>query len=888
MTDGPKAPAGRMTRERWERLAPLVDAVLDQPVEHRPAFIAEISRGDDALAADLARFVDAYGAMGNRPADGSIFEAAALERAALIAERTHDTDDLRAKLQRSLGANYVLEREIGGGGMSQVFVAQEPGLARRVVIKVLPPEMTEGISAERFAREIKLAASLQQANIVPVLAAGTAGGFPYYVMPFVEGRSLRDRLLRDGPLPVADAIGILRDVARALVFAHARGVVHRDIKPGNILLSDRTAVVTDFGIAKALGAARGVIGGRGDTSLMVSRTGTSIGTPAYMAPEQAAGDPNVDHRADIYAFGCVAYELLTGQPPFVRDAPHHVIAAHFQETPRPVSELRADAPPAVVRLVASCLEKDPARRPQSGDDILLALDSATSQPVPPVPRRSHRATAAIVVAAFAVAALAVWRYYASRDAEPLTFAVVPFRNMTRDTALDYRSDGIGDEILNGMAKVKGLQIVGRSTAFRYKDRPGVDLPDVQTMERALGARLLLTGTLRENDGRVTISAQLNDSTSRGEMWSDSFTRASNDLGSITDEIIRRIADTLHARFGARVVAQSRSASSVGTSNAAALDLYLIGQAQLRQRGAGVAKSIESFQHAIDLDRNFARAHAALAIAIGLDPFFNGTPPSKTMDLAIAESQRALAIDSTLADAYVARGVARSYAGQWDRSDADMRRAIQLEPDNAMARQAFARQLVARAFADEAIDQLERARKLEPTSPIISAWLGYALFLNGRADSAIAEVTRSTQLGATLLPVTNLSSLVSMALGKRDEARRIVDVPVRATEMTSAPYVYAKLRDTATANRLIHEMDASTPRPWFADVARASVLLATRDTAAALSALERAQHGGGPIWVYYIPLGDPAYDEVRKSPRFIALLREANVDLRVVTKPRRRM
>jgi len=884
MTDASETPPGRMTRERWERLGPLVDAVLDQPAERRRAFIAEISGADDELAADLARFVDAYGRT-NSKQDGSIFEAAALERAALISEKTHDTADLRAKLQKSLGANYVLEREIGGGGMSHVFVAEEPGLGRRVVIKVLPPEMTEGISAERFAREIKLAASLQQANIVPVLAAGSADGFPYYVMPFVEGRSLRDRLLRDGPLPVTDAISILRDVARALVFAHARGVVHRDIKPGNILLSDRTAVVTDFGIAKALGAARGLIGGGGDTSLMVSRTGTSIGTPAYMAPEQAAGDPNVDHRADIYAFGCVAYELLTGQPPFVRDAPHHVIAAHFQETPRPVTDLRPDAPAGVARLIASCLEKDPSRRPQGGDDILLTLDTATSQPVPLVQRRSRRATSVIALAAFAVGAIALWRYYASRDAGPLTFAVVPFRNMTRDTALDYRSDGIGDEILNGMAKVKGVQIVGRSTAFRYKARRGVELPDVQTMERALGARLLLTGTLRENDGRVTISAQLNDSTSRGEMLSDSFTRASNDLGSITDEIVRRIADTLHARFGARVVAQSRDASSVGTTNAAALDLYLIGQAQLRQRGAGVARSIESFQRAIDLDPNFARAHAALANALQLQPFFSGTPPSVPKGHAIAESERALAIDSTLADAYVALGTAHAYAGQWERSDAEMRHAIQLEPDDANARLAFARQLVGRGLADEALDQLDHARKVEPTSSIISAWLAYALFLDGRRDSAIAEVTRATQLGSTLLPVTNLGSLVTMALGRAETARRIVEGS-DLTGMTNAPYIFAKVGDTATANHVVREMDTRTPRPWFADIARASVLLAAHDTGAALTAIERSQRTSGAIWVFYIPLGDPTYDEVRKSPRFAAVLREANVDLRVLTKPRR--
>jgi serine/threonine-protein kinase len=790
---------------------------------------------------------------------------------------------MRATLQASLAAAYTFEREIGGGGMSRVFVAEERGLGRRVVVKVLPPEMTEGISAERFAREIKLAASLQQANIVPVLAAGTAAGYPYYTMPFVEGLSLRDRLSRDGALPVADAISILRDVARALAFAHNRGVVHRDIKPGNILLSDRTAVVIDFGIAKALGAARGVLA---DASQMISRTGTSIGTPAYMAPEQAAGDPNVDHRADIYAFGCVAYELLTGGPPFVRDAPHHVIAAHFKEVPRSVGELRSDAPAAVVQLVASCLEKDPARRPQSADDVLHALEGAASQPGMPAPRAPARGRIAVLAAAVVVvAALGLWAYEGTRVDEPLTFAVVPFRNMARDTSLDYRSDGIGDEILNGMAKVKGVQIVGRSTAFRYKERPGVDAPDVRTMERGLGARLLLTGTLRESNGNVVISAQLNDSTSRGEMWSESFTRASNDLGSITDEIVRRVTDTLRARFGSRIGVPTRAASTAGTTNAAALDLYLIGQAQLRQRGLGVTRSIESFRHAIDLDPNFARAHAALANALGIDPFFTGTSPAALTDAIITEARRALALDSTLADAHVALGVAHGYLGQWTTSDADMRRAVQLEPDNAAARQAFARQLVVRGVADEAFEQLERARKLEPTSPIISAWLGYSYFLVGRPDSAIAEITRAVQLGATLLPVTNFGSLLYLAVNRRDEARRLLD-GAGSTEMTNAPYVYAMLGDPAAANGAIRDMEARTPRPWFVDVAKASVMLATGDTAAALTELEQSQRSAGAIWVYYLSLVDPAYDKVRNSPRFAALLRTANVDLRVVTNPRR--
>ena len=252
--------------------------------------------------------------------------------------------NLRDELQHTLGPAYTLERELGGGGMSRVFVADEARLRRKVVVKVLSPEMAEGISAERFEREIQLAASLQQANIVPVLNAGDAAGMPYYTMPFVEGESLRARLA-DGPLSISETVSILRDVARALAYAHERGIVHRDIKPDNVLLSRGTAVVTDFGIAKAIAASQTHAPGA-----TLTRVGIALGTPAYMAPEQVAGDPDIDHRADFYAFGCMAYELLAGRPPFTERSPQKLLRAHLHEVAPAVSDLRTDTPPELARL----------------------------------------------------------------------------------------------------------------------------------------------------------------------------------------------------------------------------------------------------------------------------------------------------------------------------------------------------------------------------------------------------------------------------------------------------------------------------------------------------------------------------------------------------------
>jgi tRNA A-37 threonylcarbamoyl transferase component Bud32/tetratricopeptide (TPR) repeat protein len=282
------------------------------------------------------------------------------------------TSHIRDQLQTTLGTAYTLDRELGGGGMSRVFVAEETSLRRRVVVKLLSPELAQGISVERFEREIQTAAALQQANIVPVLASGESKGLPYYTMPFVEGESLRVRLAR-GPLAITEVIGVLRDVAKALAYAHQRGVVHRDIKPDNVLLSGGTAVVTDFGIAKAISASRTESGGA-----TLTQIGTSIGTPAYMAPEQAAGDPEIDHRADIYSLGAMGYELLTGQVVFPNRTPQRMLAAHMGEAPQPIAVMRPDTPGPLADLVMQCLAKDPNQRPHDASDIARVLDTITS------------------------------------------------------------------------------------------------------------------------------------------------------------------------------------------------------------------------------------------------------------------------------------------------------------------------------------------------------------------------------------------------------------------------------------------------------------------------------------------------------------------------------
>ena len=883
-----------MSRERWARLEPLVDAALDLPVGQRAAYCDRIAATDPALGADLRRLI--------REAEETrgLLTEAAIERFGLLFDEapagpaTSAAPDLVDELRAALDHVYTIEREIGGGGMSRVFIAHEAGLGRKVVIKVLSPELTAGINADRFAREIRLAASLQQANIVPLLATGSAAGHPYYTMPVVDGRSLRERLEREGPLPIADTVSILRDVARALGFAHARGVVHRDIKPGNVLLSGGTAVVTDFGIAKAVNAAKGggdrrersesardltvPSGGEPRDLLEITLTeiGNSLGTPAYMAPEQAAGDPASNHKADLYSFGCMAYEMLTGAPPFHDMPVHRIIAAHFKETPRPVTEHRPDVPPAIAAMVMQCLEKDPARRPETAAHLLDALDGrlVAGDTAPPVVARSRPkwrlAGAVTIVLASVVTATA----YLLRHTppEPLTLAAIPFTNTANDTTLDYRSDGIRDEILTAMARVPGVQIIGRAAAYRYKNR--LDGADVGSVARSLGVRFLVTGTLRETNGRVTISAQLNDSATRAEVWAGTFVRDSKDLGAIADDIVRTITDTLHARFGDRVGERPREAPSAGTTNSDALDFYLLGQDQLLHR-RGVRQSVANFERAIALDPKFARAYAGLATALQLYPYFVGTPPNEVKDTTIAIANRALGLDNTLSAPHVALGTAYAHAGRWADALAELRRGVELDPGDVSARVTYGRYLVTIGRPADAIAQLKEAKRVERVSSLVSAWLAYAYFHRGQMDSARIEAEKAIQ-DSTLLPAANVVSRIRLAEGKLDEARRIALVPP-VTVMTGAPYILARAGDTEGAYRLLRQMESRAPRPWYVDAATAMVQLAVGDSASALTSLERSARNSGPTWAEYFLVSDPAYDLVRQSQRFIALVRRANLD-----------
>ena len=518
--------------------------------------------------------------------------------------------DFVERLRAALGGSYAIERELGGGGMSRVFVAEDRALARPVVIKVLHPELAAGVNVDRFKREVQLLARLQHPHIVPILSAGEADGLPYYVMPFVRGESLRARLER-GPLAPTEAAGLLADVAKALSAAHAEGVVHRDIKPDNILVSGGAAVVADFGIAKALSTARL----KEDAGTLTS-LGTSLGTPAYMAPEQVAGDPNVDARADLYSLGCVAYEALTGASPFAGKTLQQMLAAQVIETPPPIATRRDGIPPTLAAVVMKCLEKEPANRPHSAAELAALLDTAsTTDPrLPALPRapRSRRgvwaAAAGVLIVALVALAAFRWRRGERRADTGITVAVAPFEVL--DPRLALWKEGMVDVLSRDVDGAGPIRAISPSVAVKQWEGRA-DRPSAIAFAKKVGAQVVLYGQLQSIgndlvDAKVWIAKAEGDATPIEVNARDSSSR----MDRITDSLSVRVLSVLgreHAVGPARL-------ASLGSGSLPAIKAFLQGSQYFRRTQWDSA--VASFQEAVRLDTNFAAAYGMLGQALG--------------------------------------------------------------------------------------------------------------------------------------------------------------------------------------------------------------------------------------------------------------------------------
>ena len=686
---------------------------------------------------------------------------------------------LRDDLQAALGSSYNIERELGGGGMSRVFVGEEVALGRKVAVKVLAPELAAGVSAERFQREIKLAAQLQHPNIVPVHATGVAAGLPYYTMPFVDGLSLRQRLERNAGVPIVEGMAILKDVARALAYAHDHGIVHRDIKPENVLLADEAAVVTDFGIAKALHAAR--TDAPGGT---LTQAGASLGTPAYMAPEQISADPSVDHRADIYSFGCVAYETLTGSTPFSHRQPHQLYAAHISERPASLKDRRPDCPDDVAALVMKCLEKDPSNRPQSSRDLLRGFDSAPTRPgvaASPAAKRDRGGRKLVIgaiagIAIFsAVAALAVKNLGTGSDIRSL--AVLPFQNIGGDSANAYFADGMSDELTTELSKVPGLTLASRTSASRYRG----DNVDVKQVGADLDVGAVIEGTVRRAGDRVRLTAQLSDVANGKILWTDSYEHRLADIFAVQDSITQAIVAALKVRLGDQKTAAAIATASQGTRNLEAYDLYLRGRFLWARRGeTGIRQAIKHFERAIALDPGFARAHAGLAMAASVLPMYADIRSDSITPVGLRAGMKAIELDPNLADAHLGYANNLIYQLKWEEAEKHFKRALQIDPGNATAHQWYGDYLYLNGRLADAIPELKRAVALEPLTAVMYNDLAVTLYMAGRNDEAAELLTTAMEMDSAFKFTRTNLAVVLAAQGKFDSALALVRTGGRRT------------------------------------------------------------------------------------------------------------
>ncbi|HUQ20820.1 MAG TPA: protein kinase [Gemmatimonadaceae bacterium] len=814
-------------------------------------------------------------------------------------KQQQSTTELQRKLEASLGDVYAFERELGGAGMSRVFVAVDRSLERQVVVKVLRPEMSAGVSVDRFRREIQLAAKLQHPHIVPLLSSGEIDASPYFTMPFIEGESLRDKLARDGALSVGETVRIMRQVAAALSYAHKQGIVHRDIKPDNVMLTDEFALVTDFGVAKALSASAGNESSPDITASGLTGLGLAIGTPAYMAPEQAVADPNVDHRADIYSLGTMAYEMLTGLPPFSKMSAQATLAAQAVEQPIPIQTKRPGLPDPLATLIMRCLEKRPADRPQTAGEVQQELDAITSGAIRTnatlTPATPPATTAEISTSRFpkaAVAGIALLLLLAigfglyqrgktnsasGSGGELSSVAVLPLVNLGGDSTDDYFSDGMTDELANALGKLPGLRVASRTSTYAFKARKDANVGDIG---RTLHVQAVLEGTVRRAGDRLRVSAQLTNVSDGLALWSDTYEREAKDVFQVQDDIAKQISEALKLKLGARAAAVS--STSHGTDNLQAYDLYLRGIYFFNARGgANLQRSISYFEQAVSADPNFGRAYAAMAMAYALLPEYTDSPPPDVLDKTKNASSRALAIDSTLAEAHTALGLASVHAWDYETARRQYQMALALAPRFATAHQWYGELLYHVGKVDSAIAQIRTAKTLDPLAPIVNGALGFALYLAGQYDTCLSELRNGLELAPQMGLLHSMLGFCQARKGDGAAAVRSGETALRldanySVRQGQLAYIYGITGQKEKAGQLLvilKQRAQNEPAQWF-PLGMAQLSVGDKD--AALSALERAVNGHEIGLSEFSLLNDKMWDLLRPDPRFQRILQRMNL------------
>jgi TolB-like protein/Tfp pilus assembly protein PilF len=776
--------------------------------------------------------------------------------------------DLREQLQESLGSAYTIERELGDGGMSRVFVADEAALGRRVVVKLLPTELMGGVSIARFHREISLAARLQHPHLVPLLAAGEVDGQPYYTMPFVEGESLRARLSH-GELPIAETISILRDVARALEYAHGKGVTHRDIKPDNVLLAGRSAVVTDLGVAKAISDAAA-------TSGTMTSAGVALGTPTYMSPEQAAADPTTDHRADIYAFGMMAYEMLAGHAPFAGRSTQAVFAAHAVEVPADIALMRPATPTRLAELVMRCIAKKPGDRPQTAADVANELETIATPGDGSGSRRVSAATPtsvgsrrAIFIAAglLVVGAIGLSAFWGARggvSADAIrSIAVLPFENKSGDTTFDYLQDGVTDQVRDALNAIPELTVKARSSSQQMKGR------DAREIGSKLGVGAVLQGTVSGSSTRLHVTAELVRTSDDAALWSATFEGRPSELLGMQDTIRRAVSGKLRLVSTAQASPRLAAHGARGTDDPEAYDLMLRGRHALDRTDFTRAEAF--FRQALARDPNFARARAFLAVAQAALPLM-GVGPLDSIDVEVRRNAAAaLAADSTIIESYIAESNAIGNDLHFAESIAPLERAIRIDSNHVDLLTAYGLTLAMVGRIPAAVAVLRRVHERDPLSVSGMGIYGYTLALSGRLDEGISQVRAALALDPNEVILNRgfgyllgFAGQPDSALAHFERAYRIDSTNFGGRANLIFGYALTGRWGDARRDRAVLQRSRGGHSANF-DLMTSDIAFGEYDKA--MSDLERAVDAREPmLWINSLPC-DPTFDPLKSNPRF---------------------
>jgi serine/threonine protein kinase/Tfp pilus assembly protein PilF len=749
------------------------------------------------------------------------------------------TSPTLSRLAPALAGRYTLERELGRGGMATVWLADDLKHHRKVAIKVLRPELGALLGADRFAREIRIAAGLNHPHILPLHDSGlvpTSGGegdLLYYVMPFVAGDSLRRRLAREGPLPVDEAIRLIRQVAAALHHAHLQGVIHRDIKPENILLHEGEAMVADFGIALAAGAA-------GDDRL--TQAGLMVGTPEYMSPEQAAAERELDARSDVYSLACVLYEVLAGEPPHLGASARIVITKRFTEPVPRVRRLRPAVPVAVEQALMRALAIDPGERFPTAAAFAEALAAFPAGPV------GSRAP---------------------------SVAVLPFHNLSADPENEFFTDGITEDVIAQLSKIRSLKVISRASVMGFKRRE----QGLREIGATLDVETLLDGSVRRAGDRVRIVAQLIDPATDRQLWAETYDRQLTDIFAIQSDVALQIAAALRAELSRD---ERTRIHREPTADVQAYQLYLQARHWYgRYTDQSIRKGIDYFQRAIAADPDYALAHAGLALAYAEQASGAGggtARPDEAYRIGMEAARAALALDDELGEAHAVLALLKmTHDFDWAGAEAEFKLALELSPGAADVYDHYGWLCGAVERYDEALALVRRAQELDPL--IHRADVAATLLRAGRHEEALQEALRSVEFDPEYMRARSTLGWAYLLNGKPEQGLAELEYAIRVVPghtmfMAQLGQAYGMTGRTEQAREILRRLEELGREGYVSPYHMAYVYTGLGEDETAIGWLERAyEERAGSV---YGVKGSFLFRSLRPHPRFRALLAKMNL------------